>query len=94
MRVGLVSAVLLAALWNSGAYADGHAFMTRGQAVRVTARVATQGLGYSVLHQIQNPVPHANRVLAVCAIDESFAATYCPTAQYEAYCPSARIVCR
>ncbi len=79
----------------SGAQAADFAATTRNsQPTRAIVRLATQGLGYSVLHQNLSPVPTPNRVHVTCTIDESFAVTFCPTQAYEAHCPNARIVCR
>jgi hypothetical protein len=79
----------------SGAQAADYAATVRSsQSTRAIVRLATQGLGYSVLHQNPNPVPAPNRVHVTCTIDESFATTFCPTQAYEAHCPNARIICR
>jgi len=79
----------------SGAQAADYAATVRSsQSTRAVVRLATQGLGYSVLHQNLSPVPAPNRVHVTCTIDESFAITFCPTQAYEAHCPNARIICR
>jgi hypothetical protein len=79
----------------SGAQAADYAATVRSsQSTWAVVRLATQGLGYSVLHQNLSPLPAPNRVHVTCTIDESFAATFCPTQVYEAHCPNARIICR
>ncbi len=60
---------------------------------RALARLADQGLGYSVLHDVPGVPQRSYRVHVTCAIDESFMQTYCPTTQYVASCPRARIDC-
>jgi hypothetical protein len=60
--------------------------------VPVTARLATEGLGYSVVQDI----PDARgrfRVQVTCR-EGGFRRTLCPTPAHEAYCPWARIACR
>jgi hypothetical protein len=63
------------------------------QATRPIARLADQGLGYSVLHDVPGVPQQAYRVHVTCAIDESFMQTYCPTPVYVSACPRARITC-
>ena len=63
------------------------------QSTRAIARLADQGLGYSVLHDVPGVPQHAYRVHVTCAIDESFMQTYCPTPVYVSACPRARIAC-
>jgi hypothetical protein len=67
--------------------------VTQAQPSRAISRLAIQGLGYSVLHEVPGVPQRSYRVHVTCAIDESFMQTYCPTPVYEAYCPSARIAC-
>jgi hypothetical protein len=57
------------------------------------ARLADQGLGYSVLHDVPGIPQRRYRVHVTCAIDESFMQTYCPTPVYVSACPRARITC-
>jgi hypothetical protein len=64
------------------------------EAVRPIARLANQGLGYSVAHGPSAIAPLPYRVHVTCTIDESFAQTYCPTAAYYSSCPRARIACQ
>ena len=64
---------------------------TRIQPDRAIARLADQGLGYSVLHDAPSGPQGFYRVHVTCAIDESFMQTYCPTTAYVSYCPRARI---
>ncbi len=61
---------------------------------RAVARLADQGLGYSVLHEGLGVPQRGYRVHVTCTVTETFAQTYCPTPVYESYCPSATIVCR
>ena len=67
--------------------------IARIQPDRALARLADQGLGYSVLHDVPGVPQRSYRVHVTCAVDESFMQTYCPTPQYVASCPSARIAC-
>ncbi|MBB3020207.1 hypothetical protein FHR70_003288 [Microvirga lupini] len=60
---------------------------------RAIARLADQGLGYSVLHDVPGVPLRGYRVHVTCAIDESFMQTYCPTPVYVSSCPRARITC-
>ena len=57
------------------------------------SRLADQGLGYSVLHDVPGVPQRGYRVHVTCAIDETFMQTYCATPAYASYCPRARIVC-
>lgn len=66
---------------------------SRIQMTRPIARLADQGLGYSVLHNVPGVPQQAYRVHVTCAIDESFMQTYCPTPVYVSACPRARITC-
>ena len=66
---------------------------TRVQATRPIARLADQGLGYSVLHDVPGVPQRGYRVHVTCAIDETFMQTYCPTPVYVSTCPRARITC-
>ena len=66
---------------------------TRVQTTRPIARLANQGLGYSVLHDGPGVPQRGYRVHVTCAIDESFMQTYCPTPVYVSACPRARISC-
>jgi hypothetical protein len=68
-------------------------YNTRIQPDRAIARLADQGLGYSVLHDAPSGPQGFYRVHVTCAIDESFMQTYCPTPVYASYCPRARIYC-
>lgn len=61
---------------------------------RAIARLADQGLGYSVLHEAIGVPQRGYRVHVTCTITETFAQTYCPTPAYISYCPSAKIICR
>ncbi|WP_445502077.1 hypothetical protein [Microvirga sp. G4-2] len=61
---------------------------------RAIARLADQGLGYSVLHEPLGVPPRGYRVHVTCTITETFRQTYCPTPAYVATCPNAVIGCR
>jgi hypothetical protein len=65
----------------------------RSQPSRPIVRIADQELGYSVLHDT-GPSSRSYRVHLSCTLDESFVQTFCPTTQYVATCPRARIACR
>lgn len=93
MRHFLVGAALAAGVIGSPAQSAELTTVTQAQPSRAISRLATQGLGYSVLHEVPGIPQRSYRVHVTCAIDESFMQTYCPTPVYEAYCPSARIAC-
>ncbi|WP_150117411.1 hypothetical protein [Microvirga vignae] len=61
---------------------------------RAIARLADQGLGYSVLHEPLGVPQRGYRVHVTCTITETFRQTYCPTPAYMATCPNAVIACR
>jgi hypothetical protein len=104
MKHTLIWTALAAGLLSTAAQSADLTVTTRIQAARVQAsripadraiaRLAEQGLGYSVLHDTPGLPQRSYRVHVTCAIDESFVQTYCPTAQYVASCPSAKIVCQ
>ncbi|HEX2553016.1 MAG TPA: hypothetical protein VHL98_04900 [Microvirga sp.] len=60
--------------------------------VPVTARLATEGLGYSVVQDI--PDRRGRFLVHVTCREGGFRRTMCPTPAHEAYCPTARIACR
>jgi hypothetical protein len=93
MRHFLVWAALAAGAVGSAAQSAELTVVAGAQPSRAISRLATQGLGYSVLHEVPGVPQRSYRVHVTCAIDESFVQTYCPTPAYEAYCPSARIAC-
>jgi len=98
MRQFLIGPALAAALLGSAAQAADMTILTRAETSRLQpgraiARLADQGLGYSVLHDVPGVPQRSYRVHVTCAIDESFVQTYCPTPAYASFCPSARIVC-
>jgi hypothetical protein len=93
MRHFLIGAALAAGVFGPAAQSAELTMVTRAQPDRAIPRLATQGLGYSVLHAVPGVPQRSYRVHVTCAIDESFMQTYCPTPVYEAYCPSARIAC-
>jgi len=100
MKVHCTTFTILLVLVGTGAQAADYGRVTRDRNMRVTAptqaivRLATQGLGYSVLHQSPAPVSAPYRVHVTCTIDESYAETFCPTVNYDASCPRAKIACR
>lgn len=105
MKFQAIGIVLVAGLLAQGAQAADMAQMTVIRTTRVTpvativperavARLADQGLGYSVLHEAVGVPQRGYRVHVTCTITETFGQTYCPTPAYVASCPSARIACR
>jgi len=89
--IGMVAAALVA---SAAASAADLTLVTRSQPGRAVARLADQGLGYSVVHEPAGRSFRPYRVHVTCTIDESFAQTYCPTANYVSSCPRATIACR
>jgi len=105
MKLKAMGIVLVAGLLLDGAYAADMAQMTVTRTTRVTrvtpvvperavARLADQGIGYSVLHEAIGVPQRGYRVHVTCTVPETFAQAYCPTPAYISYCPSARIICR
>ena len=97
MRLLLGTAFASGLMGSAALAADMSTFIavqsTRVQTTRPIARLADQGLGYSVLHDVPGVPQRGYRVHVTCAIDESFMQTYCPTPVYVSACPRARIVC-
>jgi hypothetical protein len=98
MKRVLIGMALAAGLVGSAAQAADLRTVSRFEATRIQpdraiARLADQGLGYSVLHAAPSGPQGFYRVHVTCAIDESFMQTYCPTLAYVSYCPRARIFC-
>ncbi|MBA1155502.1 hypothetical protein [Microvirga mediterraneensis] len=98
MKQVLIGIALAAGLVGSAAQAADLMTVSRFEATRIQpgraiARLADQGLGYSVLHDAPSGPQGFYRVHVTCAIDESFMQTYCPTPVYASYCPRARIYC-
>jgi hypothetical protein len=99
MTIRWIGAAIAAGLMASAAHAaDYSARTTRVTTVvhpeRAISRLAEQGIGYSVLHEGLGVPQRGFRVHVTCTITETFTQAYCPTPQYEAYCPSATILCR
>lgn len=100
MKTLFATIAVMSALIGAGAQAADYGPVTRDRFARSTqptqaiVRLATQGLGYSVIHRNLGPVPAPHRVHVTCTIDESFAVTFCPTVNYDAICPRATIACR
>ncbi len=97
MKLRAVYAALAALCLGSTAHGADFTVTTRVQRVQETARpiarLADQGIGYSVLHDTGSP-QRPYRVHVTCTITETFVQTYCPTPQYVATCPTAAIACR
>ena len=93
MRHFLIGAALAAGVFGPAAQSAELTMVTRAQPDRAISRLATQGLGYSVLHAVPGVPQRSYRVHVTCAIDESFMQTYCPTPVYVSSCPRARITC-
>lgn len=98
MRQFLIGAALAVGLLGADAQAADPTGVTGGrsgwaQPGRAIARLADQGLGYSVLHDTPGIPQRSYRVHVTCTIDETFMQTYCPTPVYVSSCPRARIVC-
>jgi len=105
MKLHLISVVCVAGLLAQEAYAADLGRVTVTRTTRVTrvapmgperaiARLADQGLGYSVLHEAVGVPQQSYRVHVTCTITETFRQTYCPTPAYVASCPNAAIVCQ
>ncbi|WP_457089531.1 hypothetical protein [Microvirga sp. P5_D2] len=100
MRIQWIGAAAIAAgLLVSAAHAADYSVRTTRvtsvlQPERAISRLAEQGIGYSVLHEAIGVPQQGYRVHVTCTIPETFRQTYCPTPQYQAYCPSAAIVCQ
>lgn len=92
----LAASILALALTATGAGAfdlteENFPARVRGQPVPVTARLAEEGLGYSVLYRA--PEARGYRVQVTCR-QGRFSRIVCPTPVYSASCPQARIACR
>ena len=100
MTIRLIGAAIVAGLTISAAQAADYSVRTTRvttvtmQPERAISRLAEQGMGYSVLHEAVGVPQRGYRVHVTCTITETFRQTYCPTPQYQAYCPSAAIVCQ
>jgi hypothetical protein len=75
----------------SGANAQSLQTAARGEPIRAFSRLASNGIGYSVLYQGPS-APY--RVKVVCTVGQLSATALCPSANYVAFCPTAQIVCR
>lgn len=102
MTIRWIGAVIAAGSMATAAHAADYSArttrVTRVTAViqpeRAVSRLAEQGIGYSVLHESLGIPQRGYRVHVTCTVTETFTQAYCPTPQYEAYCPSATILCR
>jgi hypothetical protein len=95
--IRLAMAALMAGLMHTGAGAldlTEERFDARigGRAVPVTARLAEEGLGYSVLQGV--PDRRGRYLVHVTCREGRHARAACPTPVYAAICPTARIACR
>jgi hypothetical protein len=88
----LVTALALSAM-SSAAGAAELGRVSRGEPVRAFSRLASHGIGYSVLYQDPSAPAGPYRIKVVCRVGQVSAAAYCPTASYLAYCPDALITC-
>lgn len=64
------------------------------QPVLATARLASQGIGYSVVYHQAGAPQLSYRVKVVCTVGQLSATAQCPSPRHEAHCPAAVIVCR
>ena len=94
MKIALGFVTIALTLLSSGVQAQQINLVVRGQPVRAIARLADQGLGYSVLYQTPTASLRGYRVLVTCRIGEASSVTYCPTPDYISSCPRASITCR
>jgi len=94
MNARLVAVVLACGATFSTAHAQVVTMTTRGQPVRAIARLASQGLGYSVVYQDVGALAPSYRVKVVCTFGQLSAMAQCPSLSHDAYCPTAQIVCR
>jgi hypothetical protein len=99
MKIHWIGAAIAAGLAVSAAHAADYSVRTTRvtsviQPERALSRLAEQGIGYSVLHEAVSGLQQGYRVHVTCTITETFRQTYCPTPQYQAFCPSAAIICQ
>lgn len=94
IRCAAALALLGLTATEAGAFVATERFDARigGRTVPVTARLATEGLGYSVVQSI--PDPRGRFRVHVTCREGGFRRALCPTPAHEAYCPTARIACR
>ena len=96
IRYAAAAALALMGLTASeaGAFFGTERFDARvaGRNVTVTARLATEGLGYSVVQTL--PDRQGRFHVHVTCREGGFRRALCPTPMHEAYCPHARIACR
>src|SRR3712207_7476399 len=94
MRLWLVPVATAFSLLMSGAQAQDLRAAGRSEPIRAFSRLASQGIGYSVLYQAPGTPAGPYRVKVVCTIGQVSATALCPTANYDSFCPTAQIVCR
>ena len=94
MHIRLAAFVLAIGAMSSGLHAQSFETRARVEPVRATARLATQGIGYSVVYQDPAVPTGPYRVKVVCTVGQISAIAQCPTTSHDAHCPMAQIVCR
>jgi hypothetical protein len=91
MTFRLLSIALALGAAISGANAQSLDTAARAEPIRAFSRLASNGIGYSVLYQGPS-APY--RVKVVCTVGQLSATALCPSANYVALCPTAEILCR
>jgi hypothetical protein len=91
-RLGLLAVALGTTL--SAAQAQQTAVVTRAEPVRAISRLASQGIGYSVVYEDPAAPGGRYRVKVVCTVGQLSAFAVCPSAAHDAFCPTAQIACR
>jgi hypothetical protein len=91
MTIRRVSMALALCATISGANAQSVQTAARVEPIRAFSRLASNGIGYSVLYQGPS-APY--RVKVVCTVGQLSATALCPSGNYDAFCPTAQIVCR
>ena len=90
MTIRLVSMALALYAAISGANAQSVQTAARGEPIRAFSRLASNGIGYSVLYQGPT-APY--RVKVVCTVGQLSETALCQSGNYYAFCPTAQIVC-
>jgi hypothetical protein len=95
MRTGVTAIALALSVVSSAAQAQRINVVVRGQPVQAIARLASEGIGYSVVHVPVGTAPRSYRVIMACTVGPSRnAVAHCPTPAHSAYCTDrARLVC-
>jgi len=93
MIVRFAALLLTLGATSIAAHAQEFSAAARAQPILATARLASQGIGYSVVYQ--EPGRSAfHRIKVVCTVGQVSATAQCPSAAHYAFCPTAQIVCR